>query len=89
MEYYCRIYDSSNILESFSIIKNSSCFSNEINWQLNQTNSSLKISPESFKSNQTYQFMVQINHRQNSSLNSRGYLIVHIQNTFSHRILIR
>ncbi len=52
-------------------------------------NSSLKIFDGSFKSNQTYQFMVQINNRQNSSLKNRGYLIIHIRNTFSHRISIR
>ena len=52
-------------------------------------NSSLKIFPKSFQSNETYQFMVQINNRQNSSLKYFGYLIVYIQNTFTHRISIR
>lgn len=92
MEYYCRIYnDSSNSLESFSEIRNSSCFSNQLsqNWEINQINSSLKIFAGSLNSNQTYQFMVQINNRQNSSLKNYGFLIVFIQNTLTHQISIR
>jgi hypothetical protein len=54
----------------------------------NQTKSSLKIFANSFKSNQTYQLMVYINNRRNSTLKNYGYLIVHIQNRFSHRISI-
>jgi hypothetical protein len=44
---------------------------------------------DSFQSNQkTYQFMVNVTNHLNPSLNNRGYLIVHIQKTFSHRISI-
>jgi hypothetical protein len=62
---------------------------NNTNWKLNQTESSLKIFANSFKSNQTYQFMVYINNRLNSTLKNYGYLFIHIQNTFSYRISIR
>ncbi len=51
-------------------------------------NSSLKIFGNSFELNRTYQLMVSINNRQNSALKNRGYLIIHVQNTFSHQISI-
>jgi hypothetical protein len=50
--------------------------------------SSLKIFGGLFQSNRTYQFMVYVTNHLNSTLNNRGYLIVHIQKTFSYRISI-
>jgi hypothetical protein len=52
-------------------------------------NSSLKIFGNLFQLNRTYQLMVIVINHQNSILENRGYLIIHIQDTFSHRIAIR
>jgi hypothetical protein len=43
--------------------------------------SSLTILANSLKSNQTYQFMVYMENRQNSSIQATGYLLVQVDET--------
>ncbi len=66
------------------------CFSNVVSWKYdNPMNSSVTIFAESFQINQTYQFMVQMIDRHNSSDGFIGYLIVKIQRIQSPIIIIR
>jgi hypothetical protein len=65
---------------------------NGIAWQYGGTSASLKSSLTIFAgsllSNQTYQFMVSIQNRQNSLLQATGYLLVQIVDTQSQMIII-
>jgi hypothetical protein len=50
--------------------------------------SSLTILANSLKSNQTYQFMVYMENRQNSSVQATGYLLVQVEDTSAPLIVI-
>jgi len=50
--------------------------------------SSLTIMATSLASNQTYQFMVQMSNRQNSTIQLTGYLLVQIENIETPMIII-
>ena len=50
--------------------------------------SSLTIVAGSFASNQTYELMVQMESRQNSTDRFRGYLLVRVDDTQPQRIII-
>ncbi len=72
---------------------NQNCFSNlsDMNsiWEYDQLQSSVKIFPQSLKPNETYQFMVQMNHHENTLLQSIGYLFVHVETIDSPIITIK
>jgi hypothetical protein len=61
-------------------------------WQYDGVNSSIKSSliilANSLKSNQTYQFMVYMENRQNSSLQATGYLLVQVEDAQPQLIII-
>jgi hypothetical protein len=68
---------------------NPSCLSNRTGFQFgNSINSSLTILSGSLQSNRTYQFMVQMENRRNSSLQVTGYVLVKVEDTRSQMILI-
>jgi hypothetical protein len=50
--------------------------------------SSVTIFAGSLKSNETYQFMVYIENRQNSSIQTRGYVLVKVEDTDQQMIFI-
>jgi hypothetical protein len=54
----------------------------------NSLKSSLTILPNSLKSNETYQFMVFLTSRQNSTLQVTGYLLVQVEDTQTQLIVI-
>jgi hypothetical protein len=56
-------------------------------WE-SHTKSSVKILPESLKSNQTYQFMVHMINQKNPSLQSIGYLDVEVNDLYFYHIVI-
>jgi hypothetical protein len=95
--YYCRIYNLSQNeeLKSFDD-RNQNCFLNrssinyieQDNHSMNFSKSSVEIFAESFKSNQTYQFLVHMMNIENSSLQSIGYLFVEVENLTSPIIII-
>ncbi|UJR25703.1 hypothetical protein I4U23_007054 [Adineta vaga] len=98
-KYYCRIYGFftfPNLQGSLLTIddmrndtSNPSCLSNRTGWQLdNSTNSSLTILPGSLQSNRTYQFMVHMENRQNSSTQAAGYVLVKVEDSSPQLILI-
>ncbi|CAF1248689.1 unnamed protein product [Adineta ricciae] len=87
-EYYCRIYSSN--LQEFETFEsaNQACLLGE--WIYNDANqSSVTIFHNALQLNQTYQFMVQMLHRRNFSLQSFGYLIVQVENLQSPVIIIQ
>ncbi len=61
-------------------------------WQYDGVNSSIKSSlailANSLKSNQTYQFMVYMENRINSSLQATGYLLVQVEDAQPQLIII-
>jgi hypothetical protein len=61
-------------------------------WQYGGTNGSLKSSltilANSLKSNETYQFMVIMSNRQNSTLQATGYVLVQVIDSQSQLIVI-
>ena len=60
---------------------------NQTSWQYDTSSkSSLTIFAGSLQSNQIYQFKVYLVNRQDSSLQSIGYLLVQVQDTRSHLI---
>jgi hypothetical protein len=63
---------------------------NETSLRYGGTNDSLKSSltilPNSLKSNLTYQFMVYMENRQNSAIQSIGYLLVQVEDT-QHQLI--
>ncbi len=68
---------------------NPSCLSNRTGWKFgNSIESSLTILAGSLQSNRTYQFMVQMENRQNSSLQATGYALVQVEDTHPQMILI-
>ena len=68
---------------------NPSCLSNRTGWQFNNPlQSSLTILAGSLQSNRTYQFMVYMENRRNSSLQATGYVLVKVEDTRPQMILI-
>ena len=68
---------------------NPSCLSNRTGWRFgNSIHSSLTILSSSLQSNRTYQFMVQMENRQNSSQQATGYVLVKVENTHPQLIAI-
>ncbi len=68
---------------------NPSCLSNRTGWKFgNSIESSLTILAGSLQSNRTYQFMVQMENRQHSSLQATGYALVQVEDTSPQMILI-
>ncbi len=68
---------------------NPSCLSNRTGLKFgNSIESSLTILGGSLQSNRTYQFMVQMENRQNSSLQATGYALVQVEDTSPQMILI-
>ena len=73
--------------------QNPSClsqqFDNRIGWQFDDpSKSSLTIRSSSLQSNRTYQFMVHMENRQNSSLQATGYLLVKVEESHPQMIII-
>ncbi|CAF4054709.1 unnamed protein product [Adineta steineri] len=98
-EYYCRIYGLymfPNLQGSLLSIEdlrndssNPSCLSNRTGWKFsNSIKSSLTILSGSLQSNRTYQFMVYMENRRNSSLQATGYVLVKVEDTHPQMILI-
>ncbi|UJR11342.1 hypothetical protein I4U23_015523 [Adineta vaga] len=98
-KYYCRIYGLSlfpNLQGSLLTVddirndsSNPSCLFNRTGWKFdNSINSSLTILSDSLRSNQTYQFMVYMENRYNSSLQATGYVLVKVEDTRPYMILI-
>ncbi|UJR16672.1 hypothetical protein I4U23_003572 [Adineta vaga] len=90
--YYCRIYGLSmfqNFQGSLLSIDdaridplNRSCLTNRTGWKFtNDINSSIVIVSGSLQSNRTYQFMVYMENKQNSSRQATGYVLVNIEET--------
>ncbi len=68
---------------------NPSCLSNRTGLKFgNSIESSLTILAGSLQSNRTYQFMVHMENRQNSSLQATGYALVQVEDTSPQMILI-
>jgi hypothetical protein len=62
---------------------------NETSWKYgNSIKSSVTIRSKSLASNRTYQFMVYMESRQNSSLQATGYVLVRIEDASSTMIAI-
>ncbi|UJR18699.1 hypothetical protein I4U23_005606 [Adineta vaga] len=99
-KYFCRIYASSmfpNLQGSLLTVddmrndsSNPSCLSlNRTGWKFdNSLNSSFTILAGSLQSNRTYQFMVHMENRRNSSLQAIGYALVKVEDTRPQTILI-
>ncbi|CAF1108215.1 unnamed protein product [Adineta ricciae] len=98
--FYCRIYGLSmfpNLQGSLLTINdmrndssNPSCLSaNRTGWKFDTPlNSSLTILAGSLQFNRTYQFMVYMENRRNSSLQATGYVLVKVDETRPYMILI-
>ncbi|CAF1385787.1 unnamed protein product [Adineta ricciae] len=87
-EYYCRIYSTNS--QQFSTFENSNETCLLGGWTYNNVNrTAITIFSKAFQLNQTYQFMVQMTHRKNSSLQSFDYLIVQVENLQSPIIIIK
>ncbi|CAF4649449.1 unnamed protein product [Rotaria socialis] len=99
--YYCRIYGSPNSSESWipidhneTLRHSSSCFSNQSSdvkpwyYRSNESRSSITILAYSLATNQTYQFMVTMDHIHNTSLQATGYALVIVENNRSQVIAI-
>ena len=54
----------------------------------NSIKSSLNILAGSLTSNQTYQFMVRMGNRINASLQATGYVLVRVEDTQPHLVVI-
>jgi hypothetical protein len=68
---------------------NPSCLSNRTGWKFgNSINSSLTILSGSLQSNRTYQFMVYMVNRRNSSAQATGYVLVNVVDTHPQMIAI-
>ncbi|CAF1074084.1 unnamed protein product [Adineta steineri] len=98
-EYFCRIYGQytfpnlNGTLLTIDDLRNDSsnpsCLTNRMGWEFNNSiNSSITILSHSLQPNQTYQFMVQLINRRNSSIQSTGYLFVQIVDNHPDTILI-
>ncbi|CAF1019455.1 unnamed protein product [Adineta ricciae] len=97
--YYCRIYGVSKFPRFLSSLitindmrndsSNPACLINRTGWRFdNAMNSSFTILSGSLQSNRTYQFMVQMGNRKNSSRQATGYLLVKTVDTRPQMILI-
>ncbi|UJR21041.1 hypothetical protein I4U23_024141 [Adineta vaga] len=98
-KYYCRIYglymfpNVQGMLLTIDDVRNDSsnpsCLSNRTGWQFeNSVHSSITLLPGTLASNRTYQFMVQMENRRNSSLQATGYILVNVEDTRPQMILI-
>ena len=68
---------------------NPSCLSNRTGWQFTDSiRSSLTILAGSLQSNRTYQFMVNMTNRRNSSRQATGYVLVKVEDTRPYIIII-
>ena len=68
---------------------NPSCLFNRTGWQFTDAiQSSLTILAGSLQSNRTYQFMVNMTNRRNASRQATGYVLVKVEDTRPHMILI-
>ncbi len=67
---------------------NPSCLSNRSGIAFSSSKSSLRILAGSLQSNRTYQFMVQMTSRQNSSTQSTGYLLVQVDDSYPQMIAV-
>ncbi|CAF0820431.1 unnamed protein product [Adineta ricciae] len=90
--YYCRIYSkfARPQYQSFED-RNNACFSlNPLNFlKYNDTfHTAVTILPRTLVLHQSYQFMVRMTHRENSSLQSVGYAIIHIERIQSPIVII-
>ncbi len=69
--------------------RNPSCLSNQTGWKYNNLiQSSITIQSNSLLSNETYQFMVYMENRRNSSIQATGYLLVQVDDTHPQMIVI-
>ncbi len=74
---------------NFKKKKNFFLTDNRTAWQYgNSINSSLTILSGSLQSNRTYQFMVYMQNRRNSSIQATGYVLVQVQDTHPQMIAI-
>ncbi|UJR07107.1 hypothetical protein I4U23_011395 [Adineta vaga] len=98
-EYYCRIYglyDFPKLNDTLLTIddtrndpSNPSCLINRTNILFsNSIKSSTTLQSYSFQSNQTYQFMIRMTNRRSPSLQATGYLLVNIEDTHPHMVLM-
>ncbi|CAF1452778.1 unnamed protein product [Adineta ricciae] len=98
-KYYCRIYGQynfPNLQGSLITIDNPlidplnpSCLSNKTAWKFgNSINSVIILLSQSLQANRTYQFMVYMENRKNSSLQATGYLLVKVEHTPRQMIVI-
>ncbi|CAF1129895.1 unnamed protein product [Adineta ricciae] len=98
-KYYCRIYGQYNFpnlqgslitIDDPSIDPlNPSCLSNRTAWKFaNSIHSVIILLSQSLQSNRTYQFMVYMENRKNSSLQATGYLLVKVEHTPRQMIVI-
>ncbi|CAF4116785.1 unnamed protein product, partial [Adineta steineri] len=98
-KYYCRIYglymfpNLQGSLLSIDDMRNDplnpSCLLNRTGWQFSSSiESSLTILSDSLQSNETYQFMVYMTNRRNSSLQATGYVLVKVEDAYPQMILI-
>ncbi|UJR19382.1 hypothetical protein I4U23_022512 [Adineta vaga] len=94
-KYYCRIYGYHNdfIINSLNDSSDlSSCLINQTKYEFDERRfpkeSSIRILRESLELNKTYQFMVQMNNRRNSSIYAIGYVLVQIKDLQRPMIII-
>ncbi|CAF1090184.1 unnamed protein product [Adineta ricciae] len=93
-EYYCRTYDTFTANEPMLPIGslNSSCLINQTSFTydgvLLSHRSSMSIYAGSMSPNKTYQFIVSMQNRQNSSIQITGSALVKIENSPTKRIII-
>ena len=65
------------------------CKDNQTGWKYsNSIKSSITILSQSLQSNRTYQFMVYMENRQNSSVQATGYLLVQLDNAQTQLIAV-
>ncbi|UJR18466.1 hypothetical protein I4U23_005372, partial [Adineta vaga] len=85
--YYCRMYGVYD--DSINNSSDLQCLSNyEYNGNQFPKESALKIYRNSLKLDETYQFMVQMNNRRNSTIFSLGYVLVQIKDFQRPMIII-
>jgi hypothetical protein len=71
------------------MLKNSVVLDNQTAWKYtNSIKSSVTILGKSLQSNRTYQFMVYMENRRNSSIQATGYVLVKIDDTRPQMIAI-
>ncbi len=74
---------------SILFLKNSVVLDNQTAWKYtNSIKSSVTILGKSLQSNRTYQFMVYMENRRNSSIQATGYVLVKIDDTRPQMIAI-